>query len=157
MAPKFYTIMANIWDFYRTFSTIGLTSLIITFAVVKGFSDEGPVMKIDGPATLITKEVPYKGNLIYRFSVHRLISCPGTVINSFANITYQTAGDSSVVTIQRPANRIEPKHYPNTLAEVKLPESVYPGKWRMTSSVYSRCPTFERTDTLATVEFEVTP
>lgn len=156
MSSKFATLMINLWDFYRTFSTIGLTALIITFMVIKGFSDDGPVLQTDGLATIITKEVPYRGNLIYRFSVHRNISCPGTVINSFTNITDPGTGDRSVVTIQRPVNRIEPKHYPNTLAEVRLPESIYPGKWRMISSVYSRCPTFERTDTLATVDFEVT-
>lgn len=157
MSSKFNTLISNAWDFFRTLSAISLTALIITLFVIKFFSDEGPVLEILGEAEIVTKEVPYKGNLIYRVNARRNISCPGTVINSFTNISHLGVNDRSVVTIQRPVNRIEPKHYPNTLAEIKLPESIYPGKWRMISSVFSRCPTFERTDTLATVLFEVMP
>lgn len=146
------------WSIYANFSGGLVISACLAYAILVTFSENGPVMEVvpDQQGRLvrdITEKVPYRGTVGYTFDVKRYDSCPGFVV---VNLTSRTNhGPPAVVTFRRPVRNTEIKQYDSTRANVILPESVFPGKWSLQSSVDSRCPTYERSDVLVTFEFEV--
>lgn len=149
-----------LWTLFANMSGGIVISACLAYVLLYIFAENRPVMEtqLDNEGRFvrdITEKVPYRGTVGYTFDVVRHDSCPGFVV---VNLTSRTNhGPPAVVTFRRPVRNVEIKDYDSVRANVVLPESVFPGKWSLQSSVDSRCPTYERSDVLVTFEFEVLP
>lgn len=143
------------WNWYCFIAGVLVISVVLSYGLLYSLVEDGPVITAQGEPRDVSKTVPVGGMVKYTFDTIRHASCPGYVI---INLTSRTNhGPPAVVTFRRPVRNVEIKEYENVHAEVRLPESVFPGIWSLQSSVDSRCPTYERSDILATFDFEVVP
>ncbi len=144
------------WAFYAQAAAVFVLSLLVGYGLVITFrTDENqPVVTLTGGPYAVTTSVPYRGQVSYAMDLVRSASCPGYVVYTLVSKTDH--GPPAIVTFRRPIVSTEIKKFDKVPANIQLPDSVFPARWLFQSSVDSRCPTFERSDVLATFEFEVT-
>ena len=139
------------WINYCQGAGVLLMAALLSYGVLSYFSVDGPVVQVtDGPHVL-TKEVPYRGELSYKLSTRRNASCPGTSM-----ITFQSLDSPPVsVIMSRPIVLPTIGKHDNVRVNVELPRSVFPGTWMFSLSVDSQCPTYERQDMIVRFPIEV--
>lgn len=146
-------VISRTWSVFANLCAFVGISLAVSWSLLLFLRPESPVVVVGtNSPVLLTPKVHYRGDLKYTYDSERLQSCPGMVVTSFISVTNDTP---AVVTLTRPVRSTEIKKYDDLLVTQKLGDSVFPGRWIMTSVVNSRCPTFERTDPLVNFEFEV--
>jgi hypothetical protein len=90
----------------------------------------------------------------FTVNLERFESCPGDVVTIWSTIN---ASSPAVITVRKPSTFTQVKLFSDIRVSVPMPDNVFPGKWRVATSLASRCPTREWTDLLYTFEVEVTP
>lgn len=146
--------LSSAWTYYAHVAGVGVIAIGVAWLILTGLSDDGPVViVVEGPKQ-ITDRVPYRGTVAYTYDARRLQSCPGTTVATFTSITNH--GPPATVVIPRPVKSVDIRLYDEARVSYLLPESVFPGKWNLTTRLNSKCPTFERIDQLVSFDFEVT-
>lgn len=149
-------LIAIVWTAYAHMAGLAALSISAAWLLLQATSQQGaPVVERLGPVEFLTERVPYRGTLSYVIDLKRNASCPGLVTTSLTSKTNH--GPAAVVTFRRPVMNIEIMPLPDLKGSIILPDSVFPGRWQVVSSVDSRCPTYSRIDTYLDVEIEVLP
>lgn len=149
---NFAELSAKAWRAYANAAGILIIGGLISWALLVSVSQEGPVVQtIEGPEVM-TATVPFEGELAFRLSVQRNMSCPGLVVHRFISMN---AGKPGTLIVPALIHAPDIKTTHDLIVRVGLSPSIFRGNWRYEYGVSSECPTFQRYDLLAAFVIEV--
>lgn len=148
-----FAVTARIWRWFANAAGFLLLAGGLSWLVVATASTEGPIFVASDVRPITTRAKP-GGTIVYVYDQDRILPCGGEVSQTFALVGAEKNG---IHEQRRNVIYTQPKLYNDLEAKVHVPQDLRPGRYHFTSGIYSRCPTYNRFDPIASFDVEIVP
>jgi hypothetical protein len=152
-------IACTIWEYYAHTIGVLFLSFLLALLLVTSYDNRGPVFETDPtiPTRLLTPVVPKGGSINYVVHSRQNQPCPGSIVTTFTLASLSSDQPPAIITARRPITRQDIGMFRDVPISIDLPDSIWPGKWRVTVSADSQCPLRQMLSRITEFDIEVVP
>lgn len=148
-----FVVTGRIWRWFANAAGFIMLACGLAWIIVATASTDGPVFVATDVRPIVTRAKP-GGMLVYVYDQDRALPCGGEVSQTFALVG---AEKTAIHEQRRNVIYTQPRLYDDLEAKVHVPVDLKPGRYHFTSGIYSRCPTFNRFDPIASFDVDIIP